>query len=139
MTDPGAADQPPAERTAGLHIETCYRHPGVITGVHCTRCGRPICPDCMRPAPVGYQCPECVREAAGPEYRRRVRVVLGRPGLFTTTLLILNVAMFVVEVLVGGSGSLMTGPSQSKLLALGATDTYRIALGHQYWRLITAM
>src|SRR5712692_2558832 len=99
------------ERTSGLRIETCYRHPGVITGVHCTRCGRPICPDCMRPAPVGYQCPECVREAAGPEYRRRVRVVLGRPGLFTTSLLVLNIGMFVIEILVGGAGSISSGPA----------------------------
>ena len=139
MTDPGTADQPPAERTAGLHIETCYRHPGVITGVHCTRCGRPICPDCMRPAPVGYQCPECVREAAGPEYRRRVRVVLGRPGLFTTSLLVLNVAMFAIEILVGGAGSISNGPSGDKLLNLGALYPPAIATGHQYWRLITAM
>ena len=31
--------------------EFCYRHPNVETGVHCTRCGRPICPECMIPAP----------------------------------------------------------------------------------------
>src|SRR5207302_662327 len=36
-------------------IEHCYRHPDVETGVHCTRCGRPICTDCMYPAPVGHQ------------------------------------------------------------------------------------
>ena len=41
-------------------IEVCYRHPDVQTRVHCTRCDRPICPDCMIPAPVGHQCPECV-------------------------------------------------------------------------------
>src|SRR6266508_1446927 len=45
----------PAERTSGIILETCYRHPRETTGVHCTRCGRPICPECMRPAAVGYQ------------------------------------------------------------------------------------
>ena len=86
-------DDPP-ERTSGLMLETCYRHPRVVTGVHCTRCGRPICPDCMTAAPVGYQCPECVREARQTAPRRRVRVkfILGRPGSITTTLLVVIVA-----------------------------------------------
>ena len=53
-------------------IEVCYRHPEVPTRVHCTRCERPICPDCMIPAPVGFQCPECVAEA-----RREFRKGLG--------------------------------------------------------------
>ena len=55
-------------------IEVCYRHPNVPTRVHCTRCERPICPDCMIPAPVGFQCPECVEEA-----RREFRKGSGRP------------------------------------------------------------
>ncbi|OPZ84627.1 MAG: hypothetical protein BWY76_01764 [bacterium ADurb.Bin429] len=37
----------------------CYRHPKVETYVSCSRCGRPICPDCMLEAPVGFQCAEC--------------------------------------------------------------------------------
>jgi membrane associated rhomboid family serine protease len=127
------------ERTSGLRIETCYRHPDVVTGVHCTRCGQPICPDCMTPAPVGYQCPECVKKAAGPVYRRRVRLVLGRPGSLTTSLLVLNIGMFLVELVVGGPGSLSGGPSEVKLFSLGALYPPAIAQGHQYWRLFTAM
>jgi Tat protein translocase TatC len=69
-------------------IEYCYRHPSVQTGVHCTRCGRPICTECMIPAPVGYQCPECVQQA-----RREFRQGPGRPrlrvsGLSATKLLL---------------------------------------------------
>jgi membrane associated rhomboid family serine protease len=44
----------------------CYRHANRYTGVQCTRCGRPICPDCMIEAPVGHQCPTCVHDGPGP-------------------------------------------------------------------------
>src|SRR5881397_1055228 len=131
---PGGPDpEEPPERTSGLMLETCYRHPQVVTGVHCTRCGRPICPECMTPAPVGYQCPECVREArrTTPRSRVRVRFLLGRPGSITTLLLGLNIALFLVEAMVGGSGSLFSGPSGQKLFELGALYPPAIAEGHQ--------
>ena len=115
-------------------IETCYRHPNVTTGVHCTRCGRPICTDCMVSAPVGYQCPECVREVRGTWPRRRARLVLGRPGSITTTLLAINIAMFVVEMVYG-----RLSPTNGDLFNLGALFQPAIAQGHQYWRLFTAM
>jgi membrane associated rhomboid family serine protease len=43
----------------------CYRHPERQSWVLCQRCGRTICPECQILAPVGVQCPECVREAGG--------------------------------------------------------------------------
>ena len=43
-------------------MAVCYRHPSRETGVSCSSCGRPICPDCMTPTPVGMRCPECARE-----------------------------------------------------------------------------
>ncbi|MFT4028539.1 MAG: rhomboid family intramembrane serine protease [Protaetiibacter sp.] len=43
----------------------CYRHPGRQSWVLCQRCGRTICPECQILAPVGVQCPDCVREANG--------------------------------------------------------------------------
>ncbi|HKN81461.1 MAG TPA: hypothetical protein VJZ98_09005, partial [Actinomycetota bacterium] len=82
-------------------IEVCYRHPDVQTRVHCTRCERPICPDCMIPAPVGFQCPECVAEA-----RRDFRRGPGRPlrgGVSVTKALLVAIAIpFVIEIVVGG-------------------------------------
>ena len=131
--------------------ERCYRHPDVETGVHCTRCGRPICPECMIPAPVGHQCPECVAEARR-EFRqgpgRRIAVANVRSKASVTMILLLMIgAMFVVEVVAGGPGSLMNGPSGLKLIDLGASvavaqkpggDLVGIATG-QYWRLFSAM
>jgi membrane associated rhomboid family serine protease len=43
-------------------MAVCYRHPGRETGVSCSNCDRPICPDCMTATPVGMRCPECSRQ-----------------------------------------------------------------------------
>ncbi len=43
-------------------MAVCYRHPGRETGVSCSNCGNPICPDCMTPTPVGMRCPECSKQ-----------------------------------------------------------------------------
>jgi membrane associated rhomboid family serine protease len=45
-------------------MDTCYRHPDRQTGVHCSNCGRPICPDCMTATPVGMRCPDCATNRA---------------------------------------------------------------------------
>jgi membrane associated rhomboid family serine protease len=39
----------------------CYQHPDRVAGAVCRRCNRPICPECMRSAPVGWHCDSCVR------------------------------------------------------------------------------
>ena len=117
-------------------IEVCYRHPDVPTRVHCTRCERPICPDCMIPAPVGFQCPECVEEA-----RREFRKGPGRPfrgGISVTKALLVAIAIpFVIEIVVGGPRALFD-PSAQLLFDLGAMAPPAVAQG-QFWRLFTAM
>ena len=52
-------------------VEVCYRHPNRETGVRCSNCERPICPDCMTSTPVGMRCPECARQRT--QVRRRAR------------------------------------------------------------------
>ena len=56
-------------------VPVCYRHPKRETYVRCTRCDRPICPECMNEASVGHQCPECVAE--GRRTQRPVRTTFG--------------------------------------------------------------
>jgi rhomboid protease GluP len=89
----------------------------------------------MIPAPIGYQCPECVAQARR-EFRggarRRARTVAGQS--VTTLILGAIVLMYVFEILLS-SGSVE--PTLSALVRLGAMETLLVADG-QYWRLITA-
>ena len=39
----------------------CYRHPNRQTSLRCYTCGKPICTQCAVKTPVGYRCPDCVR------------------------------------------------------------------------------
>jgi hypothetical protein len=39
----------------------CKCRKQAVTGLRCSRCFVPICPDCSRPAPVGMICRECER------------------------------------------------------------------------------
>ena len=53
----------------------CPRHPDRVSYVRCQRCGRPVCPECQRPAAVGVQCVDCVKEQA--KTVRTTRTVFG--------------------------------------------------------------
>ncbi|OEU96106.1 rhomboid family intramembrane serine protease [Streptomyces oceani] len=87
----------------------CYRHPDRETGIRCTRCERPICPDCMITASVGFQCPECVRTGSGTghaPHANQPRTLAGArvaadPRLITKILLAANLALFVAVQAVG--------------------------------------
>ena len=61
----------------------CPRHPDRVTYIRCQRCGRPVCPECQRPAAVGVQCVDCVAAArkAAPTFRTVLggRARAGRP------------------------------------------------------------
>jgi hypothetical protein len=43
-------------------VTVCYRHPDVETSLRCNRCGNPICVRCAVRTPVGFRCPDCVRQ-----------------------------------------------------------------------------
>ena len=40
----------------------CANHPNRETYLRCNRCNKPICSSCAIRTPVGYRCPECIRE-----------------------------------------------------------------------------
>lgn len=80
-------------------IQTCYRHTDRRAGVVCQRCDRPICPDCMRQASVGFHCPECTKKGAQKIVRPQ-QLLNARP-VVTQVLMAINVAVFAAGV---GSG-----------------------------------
>ena len=74
----------------------CYRHPNRETFVSCSECGRPICAECMTPAPVGQRCPE---HSGKPQGARRISSGVrrgafeGTGALVTKALLAINIAV----------------------------------------------
>jgi membrane associated rhomboid family serine protease len=114
-------------------MEVCYRHPDRETGVSCSSCGRPICPDCMTPTPVGMRCPECSRERTR---ARTVGAVATEPAL-TYILIGINVAIALGSMLSGASATGGGGLGGPSLIEEGAVSRATIADG-EYWRLLTA-
>jgi membrane associated rhomboid family serine protease len=139
-------------------VPVCYRHPSRETYVRCTRCDRPICPDCMLEASVGHQCPECVAE--GRRSQRPVRTafggsVAGRGSVATKTLIGINIAVMILSIATGGAGAVAGGGwggllgGTTPLTQAGAVLGYAtygnpavlhgIAGNDEWYRLITAM
>jgi membrane associated rhomboid family serine protease len=131
-------DQAPSDRpewlTKATTPTTCYRHPDRQTGLRCSRCDRPICGECVNPAPVGQLCPDDARATV------RTR---GLPGseqpVVTWALLGINTFMLFAAALLTGSGFGLLAPSSTALCRLGALNAAAIAESGQYWRLLTVM
>ncbi|MFN2626954.1 MAG: rhomboid family intramembrane serine protease [Mycobacteriales bacterium] len=139
-----------ADRTAEPEASAgarCYRHADRETWVSCTRCGRPICPECMRDASVGFHCPECVREAS--RTVRQPRTTFGgRVGRnetrFTLALIAVNVVAFALQGvtelgLTGGQSSEFT--VRFALIGDGLRTFGPVGAGvahGEYYRLLTA-
>ncbi len=108
----------------------CFRHPERVSYVKCTRCARPICPDCMISASVGFQCPDCVHGAAAsaPKIKTPVGAPLAEKPTVTFVLIGINVIAFLL-MLVSGIDQAATQwgmfpPS--------------IAIDNEWWRLVTS-
>ena len=121
----GSAFEPAAEVAAE---PVCPRHPDRVSYVRCQRCARPACPQCQRPAAVGVQCIDCVREQA--RATPSVRTVFGgrssggRP-VVTQTIIGLCVLLYLAQLVPGS----------------GVTDALELAparVGQEPWRLITS-
>jgi len=112
-------------------MATCYRHPSRETGVACSNCGRPICPDCMTTTPVGMRCPECSKQGTKV---MRMRDMAKVPRV-TYTLIAINVVAFLTEQ---GQFTLYGSSIHGRVVEEGWLKRTDIATGHQYWRLVSS-
>jgi membrane associated rhomboid family serine protease len=104
---------------------TCFRHTDRETYVRCQRCERPICPDCMRDAAVGFQCPECVRDGSRGDRQPRRFTPRSSTAYVTWTLVAVNVLVFLVQL------------ADRALIEQFALVPFWVAEG-EWWRLLTS-
>src|SRR3954463_10085083 len=110
---------------AGTATKTCYRHPNRVTGVSCSSCGRPICPDCMTPTSVGMRCPECAKQRTKVHNMRNMR---SEPRVTVGIIIVC-----VVAFLAGGSFGIGTGGG-SRVFNDFALWGPAIDANNEYWR-----
>jgi membrane associated rhomboid family serine protease len=114
-------------------MAACYRHPDRETGVSCSNCGKPICPDCMTATPVGMRCPDCSRQ------KTPVRTLRNMHAEPTVTYVLIGacVLMWLGVAVSGGSGSKVY-EDFTLLSAAQNFDGSEIGVaGGEYWRLVT--
>jgi len=117
-------------------LPACYRHPGRHTGLRCTRCDRPTCPECLRDASVGQQCVECVNEGQR-GMRRPVTVAGGRMAqrpVLVYLLIAVNLVIFAITVVQAGS---VANNADSPLFNEWVTWPRAAALNGEWWRVVT--
>ena len=116
--------------------QTCYRHPDRETAVSCSSCGRPICPDCMTPTPVGMRCPECMNQRT-----RVVRNPTGTPSGFgafpaTVVLIAINVIVYLVEVAKSSGG--IYEIAENTVYEMGGLFGPSVHQGGDWWRIVAS-
>jgi membrane associated rhomboid family serine protease len=115
----------------------CVRHPDRPTGLRCTRCDRPACPECLREASVGYQCVDCVNEARR-TVRRPTTIAGGstaqRRLVVTPILVLLNLAVFGITAYQARS----IGHNEGSELFVDWYLVPPLVASGEWWRLFTS-
>ena len=144
MTAPDDATEP-ADAGGGAGSPTsaarCYRHPNREALVRCTRCDRPICPECMRPASVGFHCPDDVNLARKTVRAPRTAVgarILDAPPYVTIVLIAANLTAYFVTASQAVGGLRQPGDGSSKLFTKWQLQPLVVHANGDYYRLITS-
>jgi membrane associated rhomboid family serine protease len=144
MSGPSDGDNRPevangGEPDAVAPISYCYRHPRREALIRCTRCDRPICPDCMRPASVGFHCPDDVDRASRTVRAPRTAVgakLMQAPPYVTIALVALNVAAYLVTAAQAVGG--WRDPTASSLFNKWQLQPIAVRDDHRYYDLLTS-
>ncbi|HWH96685.1 MAG TPA: rhomboid family intramembrane serine protease [Baekduia sp.] len=113
-------------------MATCYRHPNRETGVSCSNCARPICPDCMTPTSVGMRCPECAKQKT--KVRTAAMIARGDEPRVTVAIIAICVVLFLST----GGGIGLSSSGTGWIYQHFALNGPTIHFGHDYWRLATS-
>jgi membrane associated rhomboid family serine protease len=146
VTTPPGAGQSGAQSVPDAP-PTCYRHTDRETWIRCQRCERPICPDCMRSAAVGFQCPSCVKE--GSKTTRQARTPyggtrVGDPRLTSFVLIAMNALVWLAITATGGAGGRLIDylallpDSANRRLPDGSVELVRGVADGAWWQLVTS-
>ena len=126
--------EPPEVSEQRAAQPVCPRHPDRPTGLRCARCDRPACPECLREAPVGYHCVDCLaRSGRTPEPVTVAGARLGRRPLVVPAIVLANVLLYLVTAVQAGSG---TRNYAAPLFDQFAMLPPLVAQG-QWWRLVS--
>jgi membrane associated rhomboid family serine protease len=133
--------QPAPDAGSAPDRPTCYRHPERETYLSCVRCGKPACPECLREAPVGHQCVDCIKggnqTVRQPTAAFGGRVVSG--AMVTWALIGINVLLYLVQwaypALVQNWA--MLGAACTQVSGHTCIGPSGVAFG-QYYRLLTS-
>lgn len=118
--------QPPAmPEGPAPAIPVCYRHADRETRLACSNCERPICWDCVTPAPVGQRCPECARPSG-----RQARLKRHDAAPVSMAIMVVCAALFAAGLLVPGLGE--------RLFLWFGQHNFSVTAGGDWWRVLTA-
>jgi membrane associated rhomboid family serine protease len=114
-------------------VQTCYRHAGRNAGVRCQRCERPICPDCMRQASVGFHCPECAGAGTSRAVSAGRLFRVHETPIVTNALLAVLVAVFAWTLTQGAD---LVGFESSPVHEDYGVNA--LAANGEWWRILTS-